>query len=509
MTWLISDEARKHRAFREVWVAYLLGGLYLLLGLYTEISEQNYSALYDAQQKWLFVQQNIYSYGATLTAFLLAVGLPRLVCCEKEYRTADLVGTAALGRRCTWRAKTAFTVLYCAAVVFCIGAASLLVNGGAFGFEGARLPVAGCVYFADTALPPMSNLAYCALQYGFLFLGALYFAGFILIVAALTVPLRRKLSAVFCVFRCRASAAGVPSRADRRALSVRLRWVSVAGELFVGLSIFMVGHMETGPARDWDDPSGIFHLLEDLAEEGDDMKTELTRYFRNSLYWLVLGAGLSVRVVLAYFDFQTRSDAFWSLSAEFWNKIGSVTLGFLVLLVLIRLFSADRETGVFPVINSTAYGRITLFRNRLIAGSIAASASAVLLAAGNHALSILISGRLPQPDGWNHAWFRSTAIVLIGTIGFFLFAAFVCDSLKNQPAAMCICGVPFAFSYFINVAVLKKFEFFWFVRYGFFAEWMRGRRIGVTPGVWGVWYALLLGGLLLVAIHQRKERKEL
>ena len=115
----------------------------------------------------------------------------------------------------------------------------------------------------------------------------------------------------------------------------------------------------------------------------------------------------------------------------------------------------------------------------------------------------------PQPDGWNHAWFRSTVIVLIGTIGFFLFAAFVCDSLKNQPAAMCICGVPFAFSYFINAAVLKKFEFFWFVRYGFFAEWMRGRRIGVTPGVWGVWYALLLGGLLLVAIHQRKERKEL
>ena len=53
--------------------------------------------------------------------------------------------------------------------------------------------------------------------------------------------------------------------------------------------------------------------MEDLAEEGDDMKTELTRYFRNSLYWLVLGAGLSVRAVLAYFDFQTRSDAFWSL----------------------------------------------------------------------------------------------------------------------------------------------------------------------------------------------------
>ena len=135
MTWLISDEARKHRAFREAWVAYILGGLYLLLGLYTEISEQNYSIRYPAEQKWYFLQSNIRSYGATLTAFLLAVGLPRLVCCEREYRTDDLVGTAALGRRYTWRAKTAFTVLYCAAVVFIIGAASLLVNGGAFGFE--------------------------------------------------------------------------------------------------------------------------------------------------------------------------------------------------------------------------------------------------------------------------------------------------------------------------------------------------------------------------------------
>ncbi len=210
------------------------------------------------------------------------------------------------------------------------------------------------------------------------------------------------------------------------------------------------------------------------------MKADLIRCFRNPLYWLVLSAGLFVRVVLAYFDFQTRSDVFWSLSAEFWNKTGSVTLGFLVLLVLIRLFSADRETGAFPVINSTAYGRIALFRNRLIAGSAAASVGTILLAIGNYALSVLISGGL----------------------------AFVCDSLKNQPAAMCICGVPFALSYFINVAVLKKFGFFWFVRYGFFTEWMRGRRIGVTTEVWIIWYALLLGGLLLAVIHLRKERKE-
>lgn len=239
------------------------------------------------------------------------------------------------------------------------------------------------------------------------------------------------------------------------------------------------------------------------------MKADLNRCFRNPLYWLVLSAGLSVRAVLAYFDFQTRSDAFWSLSAGFWNKVGSVTLGFLVLLVLIRLFSVDRETGAFPVINSTAYGRIALFRSRMAAGGVAASTGTGVLAVGNYALSVLISSSLPKPDGWNHAWFRTTMIVLFGTIGFFLFAAFVCDSLKNQPAAMCICGVPFALSYLINTAVLKKFGFFWFIRYGFFTEWMRGRQIDVAPAFWGVWYALLLSGLSLFSIHQRKERKEL
>lgn len=239
------------------------------------------------------------------------------------------------------------------------------------------------------------------------------------------------------------------------------------------------------------------------------MRTELSRCFRNPLYWLVLGAGLSVRAVLAYFDSRTRSDAFWALSAEFWNKTGSVTLGFLVLLVLIRLFSVDRETGVFPVINSTAYGRITLFWDRLIAGSAAAAAGTIVLAVGNYALSLFFSCGRPCPPGWRISMMYASAAVLAGAIGFFLFAAFICDCLKNQPATMCICGVPFALSYFINVAVLKKFGFFWFVRYGFFTEWMRGRQIGVTPGVWGVWYALLLGGLLWAVLHQRKERKEL
>lgn len=183
---LVLDEARKHRAFREAWVGYILAAIYFLLCVY-----QNRVPIVPVNpaqnwQNWFLVQQDIYSYGATLTAFLLAIGLPRLVCYEKERRTDSLIGTAERGCRFTWRAKVIFTVFYCAAVVFLIGGCSLLANCAPFGFAGAFDPVESCVYFAQDALPPMSNLAYCMLQYVFLFLGALYFAGFVLLVAALT-----------------------------------------------------------------------------------------------------------------------------------------------------------------------------------------------------------------------------------------------------------------------------------------------------------------------------------
>ena len=74
---------------------------------------------------------------------------------------------------------------------------------------------------------------------------------------------------------------------------------------------------------------------------------------------------------------------------------------------------------------------------------------------------------------------------------------------------MCICGVPFAVSYFVNAGVVKPFELLWFFRYGFFTEMMRGRFIYSAPMFWTIWYALLLFGVLVIAIIKRKERKEL
>lgn len=239
------------------------------------------------------------------------------------------------------------------------------------------------------------------------------------------------------------------------------------------------------------------------------MKTELLRYLKNPLYWIILGGGLFVRAILAYFDHLHRSGQFWALSIDFWNKIGSVTEGFLILLVLIHLFSADQEKGVSPVTYSTAYGRGRLFCNRLAAGSIAAIMGVFLMSASNTGISLWFGQALSRPTGCSLSLFTPALTAAAGSFGFFLLSACVCDVVKNQPAAMCICGFPFALSYFINVITIRPLHWAWFFRYGFFTELMRGRTISDFPFFWLIWYSILLAGILLLTIKKRKERKEL
>lgn len=171
---LLRAEWRKHYAFREVWVGYLLGFAFLLLSIYMGNGSDTL--------KWFGIQQNIYTYGATLTAFLTVIGLSRLLCYETECNTSCLLRTAKNGLTGSYRAKLVLTVQYCVVVVAVIGMISIIVNGYRFGFAGASDIMTQGVYFSQVS---MSNLAYCVVQYSFLLLGTLYFAGFILIVAAI------------------------------------------------------------------------------------------------------------------------------------------------------------------------------------------------------------------------------------------------------------------------------------------------------------------------------------
>lgn len=239
------------------------------------------------------------------------------------------------------------------------------------------------------------------------------------------------------------------------------------------------------------------------------MSREWKRCLGQPLYWAVLAAGLAARAALAYFDGRYRIADYWALAGGFWGKIGSATMGVLILLVLLRPFALDRETGVWPVLVSTPGGRLRLFAARLGAGALAAALAAIVLGAGNGVLSGLLCRGLPCPAGWGWDLLRSQAAALAGSVGYFLFAAAVCDTCQNQPAAMGLCGAPFALGYFVNAGVAAPWEAAWFFRYGCFTELLRGRWIDCLPGFWGLWYLLLLGGGLTLALYLRKERKAL
>lgn len=255
--------------------------------------------------------------------------------------------------------------------------------------------------------------------------------------------------------------------------------------------------------------TGIYRILAVVAEEGTKMKRELLRYLCHPLYWVIIGIGMAVRFVMAWLDRLYRPEIFWTLSIDFWNKIGSVTEGFLIVLVLIHLFSVDKESGIKPVINSTTHGRKRLLWERLIAGVLAAVAGALLLTFGNLSIIAVYRWGMPFPEGWIAKFLLYSVVALVGSAGFFLLCACVCDIAQNQPVAMCVCGLPFAISYFINADMVHPIEFLWLLRYGFFTELIRGRVIETIPYFWIGWYFVLLFCVLALAIRKRKERKEL
>ncbi len=239
------------------------------------------------------------------------------------------------------------------------------------------------------------------------------------------------------------------------------------------------------------------------------MKRELLRIAKMPLYWLVIGAGTALRLIFAYLDRLYREDLFWNLSADFWNKIGAFTMAVLILIVLVRLFSMDHEYGTQDVISSTMFGRRRLFWYRQFAVATEAFIGVLVLAATNILISVFWGQGIVLDNEWIMSFLVCTGIALCGSIGLSVVAGAVCDISKSQPITLCICGIPFIISIFVNANIVQPLELFWFFRYGFFTELMRGRSLQSMPGLWIIWYGTMLILALTIAIKKRKERKEL
>lgn len=239
------------------------------------------------------------------------------------------------------------------------------------------------------------------------------------------------------------------------------------------------------------------------------MMQELSRIMKMSLYWLILGVGIAVRIVFAHMDRLYRAEEFWSISAAYWTKIGAVTMVVLILIVLIHLFSIDHECRTEHVISSTPFGRKRLFWQRQFAVAAGATVGVSLLAISNVLISMFFGRWLTLDSAWIVDFLASTGIAFCGSVGLSVVASAVCDISKSQPITLCICGIPFIISLFVNSSVIKPLELFWFFRYGFFTELMRGRPLQSMPGLWVLWYGAMLVLALALAFRKRKERKEL
>ena len=184
---LLAAEARKHRALREVPVALVLALVYFIL------NAEPQNPVQDQRTLWFLTQQDIRAGVGTGVAFLTAVGLPRLVTCERELGTGELIRSSRRGAAYTFGAKLGYAAIYCLLSVLLGMVFGLGVSGSGFGFEGAFEPVAEAFYYDVNLTPGLTNIGYCLLQYLFLYVGTLYYAALVLLVAALC---RRAVPAV-------------------------------------------------------------------------------------------------------------------------------------------------------------------------------------------------------------------------------------------------------------------------------------------------------------------------
>lgn len=184
---LLAAEARKHRALREVPVALVLALVYFIL------NAEPQNPVQDQRTLWFLTQQDIRAGVGTGVAFLTAVGLPRLMTCERELGTGELIRSSRRGAAYTFGAKLGYAAIYCLLSVLLGMVFGLGVSGSGFGFEGAFEPVEEAFYYDVNLTPGLTNIGYCLLQYLFLYVGTLYYAALVLLIAALC---RRAVPAV-------------------------------------------------------------------------------------------------------------------------------------------------------------------------------------------------------------------------------------------------------------------------------------------------------------------------
>lgn len=179
----IANELKKHVSFRETWVGYILGTFYLVSALAAYWDTVQY-----APQRWHGMFNNIELYGSNFSAFLVIIGIARIMCYERERNTDVLLFTSAYGKRKAFFSKIGFATAYSAVVVAVLGTVSIICDGYTFGFKNALgyIDMATVCFYVEEGAATMPNLVFCIFQYFLLYLGVLYLTYFVMLLSQIT-----------------------------------------------------------------------------------------------------------------------------------------------------------------------------------------------------------------------------------------------------------------------------------------------------------------------------------
>ncbi|MEH6943141.1 hypothetical protein [Bacillus sp. JJ722] len=204
---------------------------------------------------------------------------------------------------------------------------------------------------------------------------------------------------------------------------------------------------------------------------------------------------------------------------NFWDKLGSLTLGMIILLITTRLFSIDIEEHTEEVFNTTKLGKRTLFVTRIKAVSIFISFQTFLLTIIQFLIPLIftkVKQPLIVPFDMNLFKYVIMQYVIItgGAVLFAIFAAQICSNFKSHNISILICGLLFGLNYIIRVSMVDVLSFPWLLDKGFFSYLIRGEllEIWVSKNIdiiyLGVWYVFLIFTMYVINKKIQTRRKE-
>ncbi|MBK3497056.1 hypothetical protein JFL43_19890 [Viridibacillus sp. YIM B01967] len=246
------------------------------------------------------------------------------------------------------------------------------------------------------------------------------------------------------------------------------------------------------------------------------LKLDLKKLVTNRLVLPSIIVVIVIWVFTIFHKHQSGSQKILENTLSFWNVLGSLTVGFLILFVTTRLFAMDREEQVEEVIHTTKLGRRTLFLMRIKTATIFMLVIILLFTCIQLVISVRIfnTGQrltlLTELSLW-----QQTITVLIGTLLFTIFTALICDSFKSHPITLIICGLFFGLSYLIRGSMIHKYSLEWILEKGFFSFLIKGELFRATSidvleiGILALWYSILIIGMYCLNKHLRARRKEI